>query len=185
MESSKTNRVRIGDVNSTKSLGEELSRVCLETAARENATYADFRLVNTISEVVSVINENPASEELNDLGAGIRVLYKDSGWGFADTDEVNPENVRDTTRKALALARGAAKIGSKVSFVEEPVHVDDWVSPKKKDPLAVSTDTKYGLLQDATGRMKEEGVVREEARFSRRGSRNTSRTLKAPRSFKT
>src|SRR5438034_434525 len=124
-----------------------------------NAAYADFRLVNTISEVVSVINENPASEELNDLGAGIRVLYKDSGWGFADTDEVTPENIRDTTRKALALARGAAKIGSKVSFVKEPVHVDDWVSPKKKDPLAVSTDTKYGLLQDATGRMKEEGIV--------------------------
>ena len=146
-------------MNSTKSLGEELSRICLETAARENANYADFRLVNTVSEVVSVINENPASEELNDLGAGIRVLYKDSGWGFADTDEVNPENIRDTTRKALALARGAAKIGSKALFVKEPVHVDDWVSPKKKDSLAVSTDTKYGLLQDATGRMKEEGIV--------------------------
>jgi len=146
-------------VNSTKSLGEELSRVCLETATRENATYADFRLVNTISEVVGIINENPASEELNDLGAGMRVLYKDSGWGFADTDEVNPENIRDTTGKALALARGATKIGSKVSFVKEPAHVDDWVSPKKKDPLEVSTDTKYGLLQDATGRMKEEGIV--------------------------
>src|SRR5439155_23720913 len=101
-ESSNANRARIGDVNSTKSLGEELSRVCLETATRENATYTDFRLVNTVSEVVSVINENPACEELNDLGAGISVLYKDSGWGFADTDEVNPEKIRDTTRKALA-----------------------------------------------------------------------------------
>ncbi len=142
-------------MNSTKGLGEELSRVCLESAARENATYADFRLVNTVTEVVSVINENPATEELNDLGAGIRVLYKDSGWGFADTDEVNPENIRETTRKALSLARGAAKIGSKISFVKEPVHVDDWVSPKKKDPLAVSLDEKYGLLQDATERMRE------------------------------
>ena len=146
-------------MNSTKSLGEELSKICLETASLENATYADFRLVNTVTEVVSVINENPATEELNDLGAGIRVLYKDSGWGFADTDEVNPESIRDTTRKALALARGAAKIGSKVSFVKEPVHVADWISPKKKDPLAISTDTKYRLLQDATGRMKEEGIV--------------------------
>src|SRR5207237_108930 len=84
-------------------------------------------------------------EELNDLGAGIRVLYKDSGWGFADTDEVNPENIRDTTRKALALARGAAKIGSKALFVKEPVHVDDWVSPTKKESLAVSTDRQYVL----------------------------------------
>ena len=158
-ESSKTKRARIADVNSTKSLGEELSKICLETASRENATYADFRLVNTVTEVVSVINENPATEELNDLGAGIRVLYKHSGWGFADTDEVNPETIRDTTRKALALARGAAKIGSKVSFVKEPVHVADWISPKKKDPLSISTDTKYGVLQDAAGRMKEEGIV--------------------------
>src|SRR5260370_6459028 len=159
LESSKTNRARTGGVNSTKGLGEELTKVCLETAARENASYADYRLVNTVTEVVSVMNENPATEELNDLGDGIRVLYKDSGWGFADNDEVNPENIRDTTRKALSLARGAAKISSKISFVKEPIHVDDWTSPKKKDPLAVSTDTKYGLLQDATGRMKEEGIV--------------------------
>src|SRR5437870_13530268 len=120
-----------------------MSRVCLETSARENATYADFRLVNTISEVVSVINENPASEELNVLGAGIRVLYKDSGWGFADTDEVNPENIRDTTRKALALARGAAKIGSKLTFVKQRVHANDWGSPRNKESIAGSTDNKY------------------------------------------
>src|SRR5260370_17811495 len=78
LESSKTNRARTGDVNSTKGLGEELSRVCLETAARENAPYSDFRLVNTVTEVVSVINDNPPTEELNDPGAGIRISCKDS-----------------------------------------------------------------------------------------------------------
>src|SRR5205814_9392374 len=99
---------------------------------------------------------NPASEELNDLGAGIRVLYKESGWGFADTDEVNLENIRETTRKALALARGSAKIGSKAFFVNEPDHLDDWLSPKKQDPLALSTVTQYSLLHDATGVEKQD-----------------------------
>ena len=146
-------------MNSTKDLGEQLSKVCLEVAARENATYADIRLVNTTGEIVSIINENPASEESNDLGAGIRVLYRDSGWGFADTDEVTPENIRETTRKALALARGAAKIGSKLTLVKEPTHVANWQSPRKKDPLAISADTKYELLKETTANMKAEGIV--------------------------
>ncbi len=146
-------------MTTTKGLGEELARVSLETASRENATHAEFRLVNTKIEAVAVINENPASEESNDLGAGIRVLYKDMGWGFADTDGLTPDNIRETTRKALALARGAAKIGSPVSLAKEPVYVDSWKSPLKKDPFDVPTETKYELLQDATGKMKEEGIV--------------------------
>jgi TldD protein len=146
-------------VNSTKDLGEQLSKVCLETAARENATYADMRLVNTVGEIVSIINENPASEESNDLGAGVRVLYKDSGWGWADTDDLDPENIRETTRKAIALARGAAKIGSKITLAKEPTHVANWVSPRKKDPLEISADTKYEVLKETTANMKAEGIV--------------------------
>ncbi len=105
-------------MTSTRDLGEQLTKVCLETASRDNATYADFRLVNTMVETVSMINENPATEESNDLGAGIRVLYQNAGWGYAGTDELDPENIRETTRKALALARGAAKIGSKVALAK-------------------------------------------------------------------
>jgi TldD protein len=146
-------------VNSTKDLGEQLSKICLETASRENATYADMRLVNTVGETVNIINENPASEESNDLGAGIRVLYKDSGWGWADTDDLDPENIRETTRKAIALARGAAKIGTKITLAKEPTHVADWVSPRKKDPLEISADTKYEVLKETTANMKAEGIV--------------------------
>ncbi len=146
-------------MSTTKGLGEELAKVSLETASGENATYAEFRLVNTRIEAVAVINENPASEESNDLGAGIRVLYRDAGWGFADTDELNAEKIRETTRKALALAKGAAKIGSRVSLAKEPAYVETWTSPLRKDPFSVSTEQKYEVLQDATGKMKGEGVV--------------------------
>src|SRR5207245_958682 len=77
----------LGDsVISTRDLGEELAKISLDLAKRENATYAELRLVNTRSEDVSVVNENPASEEASTIGVGIRVLYKDSGWGFADSD---------------------------------------------------------------------------------------------------
>lgn len=146
-------------MTSTRDLGEQIAKVALETAARENASYADIRLVNTAIETVSVINENPASEESNDLGAGIRVLYAESGWGFADTDDLDLDNVKETTRKALSLAKGAAHIGSKFQRAKEPVHVDKWESPKSKDPFAVPIETKYEVLKDATGRMKAEGVV--------------------------
>jgi TldD protein len=139
-------------------LGEQLAKVCLETAARDNATYADIRLVNTVIESVSMINENPASEESNDLGAGIRVLYQ-SGWGFASTDDLEPENIRETTRKAFSLARGSSKIGSKLTRVKEPVHVDKWESPRKRDPFSISTEAKFEVLKDVTSEMKAEGVV--------------------------
>lgn len=118
-----------------------------------------MRLVNTVGEIVSIINENPASEESNDLGVGIRVLYKDSGWGFADTDDLDVQNIRETTRKAIALARGAAKIGSKITLAKEPAHVASWVSPRKKDPLEISADAKHEVLKETTANMKAEGIV--------------------------
>ena len=146
-------------MSSTSSLGEELAKISLETAARENATYSDIRLVNTRIGTVTVVNENPASEESNILGAGIRVLYKDSGWGFADTDELTHDSIRETTRKAASLAKGAARIGVRTSFAPEPVHVDKWIAPVKKDPFNIPLESKYEVLQDCTARMKEEGVV--------------------------
>src|SRR5438128_11326792 len=105
-------------------LGEELSKISLDLAKQDNASYAELRLVNTRSEAISVVNENPACEEASTIGVGIRVLYKDLGWGFADTDELEHESIRETTKKALSLAKGASKLGIKVTRAPEPVHVD-------------------------------------------------------------
>ena len=146
-------------MSTAKSLGEELSKLSLETAAKENATYADFRLVNTRNEEVAMINDQPTAEEITSLGIGVRVLYNGTGWGFADTDEANRDSIREVTMKALSLAKGAAKIGSKIPFAKEPTYTDSWESPIKKDPFQVSLDEKYSLLRDATGRLKGEGVV--------------------------
>ncbi len=157
---------------STRDLGEELARISLDLAKRENATYADLRLVNTRTEDITVANENPASEEASTIGVGIRVLYKDSGWGFADTDELEHESIRNTARKALSLARGASELGIKVTRASEPVHVDKWETPVRKDPFRISTETKYELLQDATKRMKENDVV------ARRGAMNSTHVEK-------
>ncbi len=147
------------DVSTTRGLGEELAKVSLELASRENATYADFRLVSTKVEFVTVMNENPAIEEVDTIGAGIRVLYNDAGWGFADIDELGVESIRDATRKALSLAKGASRVGSKVTFAPEPVHVDKWATPVEKDPFNVPTEDKYEVLVESTKRMKENDIV--------------------------
>lgn len=146
-------------MSTAKGLGEELSKLSLETAAKENATYSDFRLVNTRNEEVAAVNDSPTAEEITSLGVGVRVLYDGKGWGFADTDEATRESIREVTLKALSLAKGAAKIGSKIPFAKEPSYIDTWESPAKKDPFHVSLDEKYSLLLDATGRLKGEGVV--------------------------
>jgi TldD protein len=146
-------------VSTAKGLGEELSKLSLGVASKENATYADFRLVHTRNQEVSIVNDNPNSEETQSLGVGVRVLYDGKGWGFADTDETDNESIRETTLKALSLAKGAAKVGGKVNFAKEPSHVDSWEAPAKKDPFRVSLEDKYALLRDATDPMKNEGVV--------------------------
>src|SRR5947208_17129870 len=97
-------------VISTKDLGEELAKISLDLAKRHNARYAELRLVNTRSEAISVVNENPASEEASTIGVGIRVLYQHLGWGFAATDEPEHDGIRSTTKKALSLARGASNL---------------------------------------------------------------------------
>ncbi len=146
-------------MSTVRQLAEELANLSLDTASRENATYADFRLVATRQQLVTTVNDNPASEELESLGAGIRVLCDGVGWGFADTDETDNDSIRQATMKAVSLARGASKIGSKASFAHEPVHVDNWVSPVEKDPFGVSLEDKYEVLQESAERMKAEGVV--------------------------
>src|SRR2546423_14813872 len=115
-------------VISTKDLGEELAKISLDLAKRDNASYAELRLVNTRSEAISVVNENPASEEASTIGVGIRVLYKDLGWGFADTDELEHESIRETTKKALALSRGAPKLGIKAPPASQASHVATWAA---------------------------------------------------------
>lgn len=146
-------------MSSSRGLGEELAKISLDLASRENATYADFRLVNGRDQVVAVVNDNSSSEETQSMGVGIRILYGGSGWGFAETDETDQDGIKEITLKALSLARGSSKIGSKVSFADEPVHVDTWESPVKKDPFDVPLEEKYRLLHESTGRMKEEGIV--------------------------
>ncbi len=146
-------------MSTTKGLGEELAKLSLDTASKENATYADLRLVHTRNEEVSVVNENSTTEVIQSLGVGVRVLYAGSGWGFADTDETDRDSIREVTLKALSLAKGASKLGSKVPFAKEPAYVESWESPVKKDPFPVSLDDKYAVLREATGRMKGEGVV--------------------------
>ena len=138
-------------MSSVKGMGEELSKIALETASKENATYTDFRLVNSRNEATQVVNDNPSSEELTSLGVGVRVLYGGLGWGFADTDEMNKEGIREATLKAVALAKGAAKVGIKIQFAKEPSYVDTWLSPLVKDPFNVPMEEKYELLNDCCG----------------------------------
>ncbi len=146
-------------MSAAKGLGEGLAKLSLSVASRENATYADFRLVHTRDQQVSMVNDNSSSEESTTLGVGVRVLFDGSGWGFADTDETGENSVREVTLKALSLAKGASKVGSKVSFAKEPVHVENWESKLVRDPFEVSVDEKYDILRESTGRMKDENVV--------------------------
>ena len=59
----KHDRFQSDSVISTKDLGEELAKISLDLAKRDNASYAELRLVSTRSEAITVVNENPASKK--------------------------------------------------------------------------------------------------------------------------
>src|SRR5437879_3073158 len=136
-------------------MGEELSKIALETASKENATYTDFRLVNSRNEATQVVNDNPSSEELTSLGVGVRVLYGGLGWGFADTDEMNRDGIREATLKAVALAKGAAKVGIKIQFEKEPSYVDTWMSQVVKEPLHEPPETRHEVQHECVEGKKD------------------------------
>ena len=132
----------------------DLLATALDAAMSAGASYADVRAVGTISESLTVRDDQVEGLDRNDsTGFGVRVLV-DGAWGFACSARLEDAEPARIAQTAIEVARASATaIGKPVELVDEPAHRATWMSPYEKDPFAVSLEKKVALLAAATEQM--------------------------------
>ena len=124
-----------------------LADVALETAKKLGASYADVRICRYINEHIATREQRvEAIHSSQDAGFGVRVLVK-GAWGFSSSNNISEEQIEQTTRHAVDLARASQSIlDRKIELERVPAYEDEWVMPTKKDPFTVSLDDKIKKL---------------------------------------
>ncbi len=137
------------------------AKKAIEIADRYKVDFGDIRVIETRSQVLSVKNGEIGS--LNDsvtLGFGVRILF-DGAWGFASSDVMTSGEVERVTKLAIGIAKASATIKDKrVRLASEPAYQDMWSTPFIKDPFAVPTETKLGLLFAVDKVLRKDARVR-------------------------
>jgi TldD protein len=122
----------------------------LDTAASLGAGYADVRVVNRLSESISVKSgrlEGVASGESE--GFGIRVLV-DGAWGFASSHRIETEEADRVAAEAVRIARASATaLRNRVALDDRPPATGTYETPIEEDPFDVALETKVADLLTA------------------------------------
>jgi TldD protein len=128
---------------------ETLAEYALDIATEYGASYADVRIIRQDSQNIQTKNNSVSGfQESGSYGLGIRTLL--GGWGFSSTKDLTKAGIERAVRLAVETARASATCReSPITLLPEPPHQGSWRSPCKKDPFAVSVETKIGTLMDA------------------------------------
>jgi TldD protein len=146
----------------------DLTDRALDTATRRGASYADVRVVRSLTESISVKSgrvEGVASGE--NEGFGVRVLV-DGAWGFASSRSIDAAEIDRVAAEAVRIARASA------TALRRPVVLDDrppahgtFETPIVEDPFTVSLESKIADLLAADGAMnKVKGVAYTESQYA-------------------
>jgi TldD protein len=146
----------------------DLTDRALDTATRRGASYADVRVVHSLSESISVKSgrvEGVASGE--NEGFGVRVLV-DGAWGFASSRSIEAAEIDRVAAEAVRIARASA------TALRRPVVLDDrppahgtFETPIVEDPFKVSLESKIADLLAADDAMnKVKGIAYTESQYA-------------------
>ena len=79
----------------------------LEEADQKGAQYADIRIVDNLTETITMKNGVPETiDQSESLGFGVRTLV-DGAWGFASSDRLTIEEIDRVTLLATETARAS------------------------------------------------------------------------------
>ncbi|ELR73821.1 TldD family protein, Actinobacterial subgroup [Fulvivirga imtechensis AK7] len=137
-----------------------MADVALNTAKSMGATYADARIGRYLNQYVFT-REDKVQNVVNteSFGIGIRVIA-DGTWGFASTNNVNPEGIKKATEQAIAIAKANARIQKEpVKLAPVKGHGEvSWKTPIEKDFKDVPVSEKVDLLLKANAAAMENGA---------------------------
>jgi TldD protein len=129
----------------------ELADAGLNAAKGAGASYADVRIGRYLNQFV-ITRENRVLNVANteSYGIGIRVIANGC-WGFAATNEVTKEGIAKTAKRAVAVAKANAKLGSApVQLAPQKGYGEvSWKTPIEKNAFEVPIKEKVDLLLGA------------------------------------
>ncbi|RYU86833.1 TldD/PmbA family protein [Mucilaginibacter terrigena] len=129
----------------------ELADAGLTAAKSAGASYADVRIGRYLNQFV-ITRENRVLNVANteSYGVGIRVIANGC-WGFAATNEVTKEGIAKTAKRAVAVAKANAKLGSApVQLAPQKGYGEvSWKTPIEKNAFEVPIKEKVDLLLGA------------------------------------
>ncbi|QHS55483.1 TldD/PmbA family protein [Mucilaginibacter sp. 14171R-50] len=129
----------------------ELADAGLNAAKGAGASYADVRIGRYLNQFV-ITRENRVLNVANteSYGVGIRVIANGC-WGFAATNEVTKEGIAKTAKRAVAVAKANAKLGSApVQLAPQKGYGEvSWKTPIEKNAFEVPIKEKVDLLLGA------------------------------------
>ncbi len=140
----------------------DLIDFCVEELEKSDVEYGDVRLSEIDNEFIKVKNgEVQAIKNSESKGYGIRVI--EGGWGFASSDELTKEGIKETIERARKVARASAKVSDKIELKDIEIHRDEYTTAHEIHPFDVGPEEKLEYLMDVDERMDigEEVKVRK------------------------
>ncbi|MES2062925.1 MAG: TldD/PmbA family protein [Bacteroidota bacterium] len=129
----------------------QLADAGLNAAKSAGASYADVRIGRYLNQFV-ITRENRVQNVANteSYGVGIRVIA-DGCWGFAATNDVTKEGIAKVAKRAVAVAKANAKLGSApVQLAPQKGYGEvSWKTPIEKSAFEVPIKEKVDLLLGA------------------------------------
>jgi len=137
-----------------------MADVALNTAKSMGATYTDARIGRYLNQYVFT-REDKVQNVVNteSFGIGIRVIANGT-WGFASTNNVTEDGIKNATMQAVAIAKSNSRIQKeavKLAPVEAYGEVS-WKTPIKKDFKEVPVGEKVDLLLTANAAAMDNGA---------------------------
>jgi TldD protein len=139
-----------------------LIAACLDAAVSAGATYADVRVVDTVTQGVSVRNGVVEGvESSSSFGFGVRVIAG-GAWGFASSSDVTETSAAHVAANAVAIAKASTMAMGPEPLVlsEVAAYEGMWTGPCEIDPFTVSLEDKLAVLMAADAALRAEPAVK-------------------------
>ncbi|MFW6176075.1 MAG: TldD/PmbA family protein [Thermoplasmatota archaeon] len=130
----------------------DLIDFCINKLEKNDIKYGDIRFSRTDKEYINIKNgKTDTIKTSQNEGYGIRVI--DGGWGFASSDDLTKEGIKETIKRARKIARASSKLSDEINLKEIEIHQDSYTTPHKKDPFNIEISEKLDYLIDVDKRM--------------------------------
>ena len=130
----------------------------VRNAMKMGAGYCDVRLERARGTSLEVKNGDlKKAISGNDMGVGVRILYK-GAWGFFSTNDLSRSMLKRALEQALKLAKVSSaniKKEDRIHLAETPIVSETVIWKPKKDPNDVSIEDKHALIAEMDKRIRE------------------------------